>query len=99
MSATLRVEDFTENRRLFREIPPVIKVQYRIACVRLPHSTSVSRFLIFAVSLAKPGNIFREKIGRNFSFDQNYLFDNKPNFSDSITLTLYVLQIIKIPVA
>lgn len=29
MSATLRVEDFTENRRLFKEIPPVIKVDSR----------------------------------------------------------------------
>lgn len=26
MSATLRVEDFTENKRLFRVTPPVIKV-------------------------------------------------------------------------
>jgi ATP-dependent RNA helicase DHX37/DHR1 len=29
MSATLRVEDFTENRRLFKEIPPTIKVDSR----------------------------------------------------------------------
>jgi len=29
MSATLRVEDFTENRRLFKQIPPVIKVDAR----------------------------------------------------------------------
>jgi len=29
MSATLRVEDFTENRRLFERIPPVIKVESR----------------------------------------------------------------------
>ena len=29
MSATLRVEDFTENRRLFKEIPPSIKVDSR----------------------------------------------------------------------
>jgi ATP-dependent RNA helicase DHX37/DHR1 len=29
MSATLRVEDFTENRRLFERIPPVIKVDSR----------------------------------------------------------------------
>ena len=26
MSATLRVEDFTENKRLFQATPPVIKV-------------------------------------------------------------------------
>lgn len=26
MSATLRIEDFTENKRLFRSPPPVIKV-------------------------------------------------------------------------
>ncbi|XP_051950841.1 probable ATP-dependent RNA helicase DHX37 [Xyrauchen texanus] len=29
MSATLRVEDFTENKRLFRSPPPVIKVEAR----------------------------------------------------------------------
>ena len=29
MSATLRVEDFTENRKLFKELPPVIKVESR----------------------------------------------------------------------
>ena len=29
MSATLRVEDFTENRRLFKAIPPVVKVDSR----------------------------------------------------------------------
>ena len=29
MSATLRVEDFTENRRLFKDIPPSIKVDAR----------------------------------------------------------------------
>lgn len=29
MSATLRVEDFTENRRLFKNIPPQIKVEAR----------------------------------------------------------------------
>ncbi len=29
MSATLRVEDFTENRRLFKELPPSIKVDSR----------------------------------------------------------------------
>jgi ATP-dependent RNA helicase DHX37/DHR1 len=29
MSATLRVEDFTENRRLFKAPPPVIKVESR----------------------------------------------------------------------
>lgn len=29
MSATLRVEDFTENRRLFKQIPPSIKVESR----------------------------------------------------------------------
>ncbi|CAF0896634.1 unnamed protein product [Brachionus calyciflorus] len=29
MSATLRVEDFTDNRRLFKEIPPCIKVDAR----------------------------------------------------------------------
>lgn len=29
MSATLRVEDFTENRRLFKDIPPQIKVDSR----------------------------------------------------------------------
>ncbi|XP_064620973.1 probable ATP-dependent RNA helicase DHX37 [Lineus longissimus] len=29
MSATLRVEDFTENRRLFKETPPVIKIDSR----------------------------------------------------------------------
>lgn len=29
MSATLRVEDFTQNKRLFKEIPPVIKVDSR----------------------------------------------------------------------
>ena len=27
MSATLRVEDFTENERLFRVTPPVLKVK------------------------------------------------------------------------
>jgi len=34
MSATLRVEDFTENKRLFKNLPPVIKVesrQYQVA--------------------------------------------------------------------
>nr|XP_011412430.2 probable ATP-dependent RNA helicase DHX37 [Crassostrea gigas] len=29
MSATLRVEDFTENRRLFKIVPPVVKVDSR----------------------------------------------------------------------
>lgn len=29
MSATLRVEDFTENRRLFKTVPPVVKVDSR----------------------------------------------------------------------
>ena len=29
MSATLRVEDFTENRRLFKQIPPALKVDAR----------------------------------------------------------------------
>lgn len=29
MSATLRVEDFTQNTRLFKQIPPVIKVDAR----------------------------------------------------------------------
>ena len=29
MSATLRVEDFTENKRLFKQLPPVIKVDSR----------------------------------------------------------------------
>jgi ATP-dependent RNA helicase DHX37/DHR1 len=29
MSATLRVEDFTENKRLFKHLPPVIKVESR----------------------------------------------------------------------
>lgn len=29
MSATLRVEDFTENRRLFKTTPPVVKVDSR----------------------------------------------------------------------
>jgi ATP-dependent RNA helicase DHX37/DHR1 len=29
MSATLRVQDFTENTRLFKEIPPVINVESR----------------------------------------------------------------------
>lgn len=29
MSATLRVEDFTENQKLFRTPPPVIKVDAR----------------------------------------------------------------------
>lgn len=29
MSATLRVEDFTENQRLFRTPPPVVKVDAR----------------------------------------------------------------------
>lgn len=28
MSATLRVEDFTENTRLFKEPPPLIKVHF-----------------------------------------------------------------------
>ncbi len=32
MSATLRVEDFTENRRLFPTPPPVIKV-FNYRCV------------------------------------------------------------------
>jgi len=26
MSATLRVEDFTQNKKLFKDVPPVIKV-------------------------------------------------------------------------
>ena len=30
MSATLRVEDFTENKKLFIETPPVIKVRFGI---------------------------------------------------------------------
>ena len=29
MSATLRVEDFTENARLFKVTPPVVKVESR----------------------------------------------------------------------
>lgn len=29
MSATLRVEDFTQNKRLFTTPPPVIKVRFR----------------------------------------------------------------------
>ncbi|KAK2708285.1 probable ATP-dependent RNA helicase DHX37 [Artemia franciscana] len=29
MSATLRLEDFSENRKLFKEVPPVIKVESR----------------------------------------------------------------------
>lgn len=29
MSATLRVEDFTQNTRLFKQVPPVIKVDAR----------------------------------------------------------------------
>lgn len=28
MSATLRVEDFTENKKLFKITPPVVKVGY-----------------------------------------------------------------------
>lgn len=31
MSATLRVEDFTQNQRLFANPPPVIKVRHRTA--------------------------------------------------------------------
>ena len=30
MSATLRVEDFTENKKLFIETPPVIKVRFGV---------------------------------------------------------------------
>lgn len=29
MSATLRVQDFTENTRLFKQIPPVVNVDSR----------------------------------------------------------------------
>ena len=32
MSATLRVEDFTANRRLFKVPPPVIKVSHDVTC-------------------------------------------------------------------
>lgn len=29
MSATLRVQDFTENTRLFKQIPPIVNVESR----------------------------------------------------------------------
>ena len=40
MSATLRVEDFTENERLFKVTPPVLKVNGR--GLYLPNFPSLS---------------------------------------------------------
>ena len=42
MSATLRVEDFTENERLFKVTPPVLKVNKIYVSLRLRVQNAVS---------------------------------------------------------
>eukprot|EP00095_Tigriopus_kingsejongensis_P006161 maker-scaffold40_size501252-snap-gene-2.13 protein:Tk06161 transcript:maker-scaffold40_size501252-snap-gene-2.13-mRNA-1 annotation:"atp-dependent rna helicase kurz" len=59
MSATLRVEDFTENARLFKTVPPVIKVesrQFETTC----HFQKTTPADYLAAALSKTCKIHRE---------------------------------------
>uniref|UniRef100_A0A8C2FP25 Activating signal cointegrator 1 complex subunit 3 n=1 Tax=Cyprinus carpio TaxID=7962 RepID=A0A8C2FP25_CYPCA len=65
MSATLRVEDFTENKRLFRTPPPVIKVEARQFAVtvhfnkRTPVCVDVGGILVFLTGQAEVHSVCR----------------------------------------